>query len=150
MKPNKKSMDRTLLSILILLAYFFLNVWFAAGSVLCIQSDGEVSFKFNSCEFCCSSDSSHADESLNDNGWSSKELQTKDSCCPCSDIPVSSYISQFYSRIPKDMEASCVYVTSISGLFFTPKTTVIDFREPRKLTHKNQISSLLKTAVLLN
>ncbi len=150
MKLNKKRMCRAYLSAIVLLAYFSLNVGFAAGSVLCIHTDGDVLFKFNSCEVCCSSCSDHSNESINDRAGISKEFQTEDSCCPCSDIPVSTYISQFHSKGPEDIKASCIYAAYSSRLVFTPKTKAGVFGEPRIFSYMNQIFSLLKTAILLN
>ncbi len=150
MKVNKKSIARTFFPIIILLAYFSLNAAFAAGSVLCTRSDGHVSLKFNSCESCCSPDLSHTSEVLSDIGRNAGDLDTEDSCCPCSDIPVSSYISQFCSRFTPNTDASWVFLANTTSFFSIPKTADRDFGRLQKFAYKNQISSLLKSAILLN
>ncbi len=149
-KVNMKSIARTFFSLIILFAYFSLNTGFAIGLVLCTHSDGHVSLKFYSCESCCSHDLSHASEALSDIGKNAGDLDTEDSCCPCSDIPVSSYISQFCSRVMRDTDASWVFLANTTRLFSIPKTADRDFKRLQKFAYKNQISSLLKSAVLLN
>jgi hypothetical protein len=150
METNKRRKARTFFSIIILFSYLSFNVGSARGSVLCINSDGHVSLKFSSCESCCSPDLSHASETFNNIGRNARELYTEDSCCPCSDIPVSSYISQIWSRVTRDTEASWVYLANTTRFFSIPKTADRDFRRLQKFAYKNQISSLLKSAVLLN
>jgi hypothetical protein len=150
MRVNKKSLARTFFSIIILFAYFSLNAGFATGLVLCTRSDGHISFKFISCESCCSHDLSHASEALSDIGRNTGDLDTEDSCCPCSDIPVSSYISQFCSRFSRDTDASWVFLANTPRLISIPKKADRAFKGLQKFTYNNQISSLLKFAVLLN
>lgn len=150
MKPNKKKRWKTYLSVNIFLAYLSLNVGFAAGSVLCIQTDGDVLFKFRSCQVYCSSCPDHSTEFLSGSVGISEEFQTEDSCCPCSDIPVSKYISQYHSRAPEDVEYSHISATSASGLVFTPETAAGVFGGPQISVHMNQIFSLLKATVILN
>jgi hypothetical protein len=130
MRVNKKSLARTFFSIIILFAYFSLNAGFATGLVLCTRSDGHISFKFISCESCCSHDLSHASEALSDIGRNTGDLDTEDSCCPCSDIWV------FLANTPR--------------LISIPKKADRAFKGLQKFTYNNQISSLLKFAVLLN
>ena len=150
MKVNKKSIARTFFSLIILFAYLSLNVGFATDLMLCTHSDGHVSLKFYSCESCCSPDLSHASETFNNIGRNAGELHTEDSCCPCLDIPVFSNISQIWSRVTRDREASWVPLANTSRLFPVPKTVERDYRRLQKIAYKNQISSLLKFTVLLN
>ena len=150
MNVNKKSIAWTFFSLIILFAYFSLNVGFAIGLVLCTQSDGYVSLKFYSCESCCSPDLSLASEALSDIGRNAGDLETEDSCCACSDIPVSSYISQFCSRVKQDTDAFWVFLANTTRPFSIPKTADRNFRRLQKFAYKNQISSLLKSTVLLN
>jgi len=150
MKVNKKSIVRTFFSLIILFAYLSLNVGFATDLMLCTHSDGHVSLKFYSCESCCSPDLSHASEALRDIGRNAGDLDTEDSCCPCSDIPVYSYISQFCSRITQDTDASWVFLANTIRFLSIPKKADRNFRRLQKFAYKNQISSLLKSAVLLN
>jgi hypothetical protein len=149
MAPYKERMHRVYISAIILLAYLSLNVGFAADTVLCINTDGDALFKFGSCEICCSSYSDHSHESLDDRAGISNEFQTKKSCCPCSDIPISSYISQFQSRT-SDREASCIFAAFASGLPISANIPVKAFGWSRMLIHMNQFFSLLKTSILLN
>jgi hypothetical protein len=142
-------MCRVYLSAIILLTYLSLNVGVAAGSVLCIHTDGDISFKFSSCEVCCSSCSDHSRKIFEHNAGISNEFQTGESCRPCSDIPVSAYISQFHSRAQEAIETSCVSDTSVSGLTFAPTAIERAFGCPRMFTDMNQFFSLLKTSVLL-
>lgn len=150
MNANEKGRARIFFSIIILFAYFSLNVGFTSGSVLCIHSDGRVLLKFSPCESCCSPDLSHASKSFNDNGRNAEELCAGDSCCPCVDIPISSYISQFCSRVTENTKASWVSAANISRFFSIPKAAERDFKKLLKFAYKNQISSLLKSTVLLN
>ena len=149
MTPNKKRMQRVFLSAIILLAYLSLNVGFAAGAVLCLNADGDALFKFSSCKICCSSHSDHSHESLDDRAGISNESQTEESCCPCSDIPISSYISQFHSRT-SDKEASFRSAAIASRLPISANVPVKAFDWSRMLIHMDQFFSFLKTSVLLN
>lgn len=150
METNKRSKSRTFFSIIILFSYLSFNVGSARGLVLCINSDGHVSLKFSSCESCCSPDLSHASETFNNICRNAGELHTEDSCCPCLDIPVFSNISQIWSRVTRDTEASRVSLANTSRLFPVPKTVERDYRRLQKIAYKNQISSLLKSTILLN
>jgi len=150
MKANKKNITLTLLSLIILFAYFSLNAGFSIGLVLCTHSDGNVSLKFYSCESCCSPDLSIAFEALSDVGRNAVDLDTEDSCCPCSDIPVSAYISQFCSRDKQERDSFWIFLANTTSFFSIPKMADRNIRRLQKIAYKNQISSLLKSAVLLN
>jgi hypothetical protein len=148
-KMNKERMSRIYLSIIILIAYLSLNIGFAAGSVLCVNTDGDVLFKFSSCEVCCSSCSDHSHESMTDRAGVSNKFQTEESCYPCSDIPISTYIAQFHSRAPEDIDEAYMSLAFESELVFTPIITAGVFDSPRIFTQLSQIFSLLKTSILL-
>ena len=149
MKVKKKSTARIFFSIIILFSYLSLNAGFAAGAVLCINTDGDALLKFSSCEICCSSRADHSHESLDDRaGISIREFQSEEACCPCSDIPISSYISQFHSRT-SDIEASGISASIAYGLPISANIPVKAFGWSRKLIYMNQFFSVLKTSVLL-
>lgn len=150
MKLDKQRMCRVYLSVIILLTYLSLNVGVAAGSVICIHANGDISFKLSSCEVCCSSCSDHSLGILKHSTGISNEFQTGESCHPCSDIPVSTYISQFHPRAPEAIEASCISETITSGLAFIPKAIAKAFGWTRMLINMIQFFSLLKTTILLN
>lgn len=149
MKVNKKGIARTFFSLIIFLAYSAFSAGFTIGLKLCTHSDSHVSLKFCACESCCSPDQSFDSEALSDRKMDAGDLDTEDSCCTCSDIPVSSYISQFCSRVTRDTDASWVFLVNTTRFFSIPETTDINFRWLQKFTYKNQIFSLLKSAVLL-
>lgn len=135
---NGKSLMRTFLSIFILLAYLFLNAASATSAVLCLRQDGHVSLKLNSCQPCCVPDLDQTFESC-----------AEDSCCPCSDIPVSSCLSQFCSREVRDSGAFRLFAANTSNVFSILKPTAREFIKLQKIADKNQVFSLLRSVVLL-
>lgn len=150
MNATEKGMARTYISIIILLAYFSINVGSTAGSVLCINSDGHVLLKLSSCDPCYSPDLYHASKSINDNRNNGGEFFPEDSCCPCIDIPLSSLISQFCFRVTDNIQASLESAANTPWFFSNPKTAERDFRKFLKVACKTQISIHLKSTVLLN
>ncbi len=138
-KAKMKRIARTFFSFIIVFAYLSLNTGFAMGLVLCTRSNGHVSLKFNACESCCSPDLNIA-----------ADLDNEDSCGPCSDIPVSSYISQFCSRVTKDLDASREFQANAADFFSALETADRDLRSFEKIAYMNQICSILKSTILLN